>query len=105
MEKCFDIDSIKKDLKNNTEKIVLETMEEVLSKPEYKDVCKCHQCLLDIASYALNRLPAKYIASSKGDLHTKIAEFENQVNVDALSTVAKAIKVVSKNPHHDREKI
>lgn len=97
---CFDLKEIEKELRNNTEKIVLETMSEILTKPEYEETCKCRQCLIDIASYALNRLPAKYIASPKGNLQTKIAEFENQVNVDAVSVVKKAIKVVTKNPRH-----
>jgi len=97
---CFDVEELKKELRNNTEKIVLNTMNELLKNPEYENTCKCHQCLKDIASYALNRLPAKYIASPKGNLQSKIAEFENSVNIDAASVVKKAIKVVSNNPRH-----
>lgn len=92
---------LKDDLDNQAEDLVLETMEELLNKEKYNDICKCKICLLDIASYALNNLPAKYIAHPKEDLQTKIIEFENQVNLDVVTSVDKAIQVVSKNPRHD----
>ena len=38
-------------------------MEELLKKDEFSHVCTCETCLLDIASYSLNRLPAGYVAS------------------------------------------
>jgi competence protein ComFB len=90
------------ELSNNTEKLVVETMEELLVKSKYENVCTCKECLLDIASYALNRLPAKYIFSPKRDLFTQIVKFENKVNMDVKSTVKKAIRVIDKNPRHDR---
>lgn len=97
------LDEIRHNLKNHTEDLVLETMEELLNENEYSDICTCRQCLLDIASYALNRLPPKYIASAKGGLHTKIAEFHQQARVDIISAVTRAIKKVARNPHHDRK--
>lgn len=96
----IDFIGMKKDLNNHTEEIVIKTMKALLQEPEYNNICTCHQCLLDIAAYALNRLPAKYIADRKDDLGTKIAKFENEVNIDAVSVVKKAIEVVSNNPQH-----
>jgi len=75
-------------------------MEDILEKPEFKDICKCKKCLIDVATYVLNRLPARYFTSYQGEVLTKIAEFENQLQVDAISTVTKAIKKVSSDPRH-----
>lgn len=75
-------------------------MEDLINKEEFKDICTCKLCLLDIASYTLNRLPARYIASHQGEVQTKISEFERQLQVDAISTITKAIRTVSRNPRH-----
>ena len=94
-------DKLKENLHNYTEDLVLETMKNVLSQEKFSDVCKCEQCLLDIASFTLNRVPAKYIVSHAGNIHAKLDEFKQQYNVDIISTITKAIKVVSKEPHHN----
>ena len=88
---------IKNKLHNHTEDIILETMESMIEK-EFPDICTCEHCLLDIASYALNRLPAKYFSSYEGNIHTKISEFEQQYQVDIVSHVTRAINLVEKNP-------
>ncbi len=100
-EKEIDIKDLKNDLNNTTEDLVLETMEELLNQDEYDEICKCRNCLLDIASYALNRLPTKYISNPSEDLKTKIIEFENKVNMDVVRSVENAIKVISNNPRHN----
>ncbi|MFW5855842.1 MAG: late competence development ComFB family protein [Bacillota bacterium] len=91
---------LKENLNNHTEDIILEEMEDLLNKDKFADVCTCEQCLLDMASYSLNRIPAKYIASHTGNLHAKLAEFEQQFRVDIITVVTQAIRVVSKNPRH-----
>ena len=88
-------------LNNLTEKSVLEMLQEMLEREEFEDVCKNEDCLLDMATYALNRLPAKYVATSKGEIFSKTEELEQQHSVDVLSVVTRAIKVVSKNAHHN----
>ncbi len=75
-------------------------MEDLLEKPEFKNICKCKQCLIDIATYVLNRLPAKYFSSYQGEIQTKISEFESQLQVDVITTVTKAIKKISSEPRH-----
>ncbi len=89
-------------LHNHTEELVLNTMEEMLTKPKYEQICTCDRCQLDIATYALNHLPAKYTATHRGDVITRIEEFEQQFNVDLIAIVTKAIKIVSENPHQDK---
>ncbi|MFW5998804.1 MAG: late competence development ComFB family protein [Bacillota bacterium] len=97
MEK-FNRNKLKETLHNHTEDIVLDTMTQLLYSDKYNQVCTCNQCLLDIASFALNRLPAKYVSSPEGNLHTKLDEFEQQYQVDIIKIVARAIKIVRENP-------
>lgn len=88
---------IRSRLKNHTEEIVLDTLQELLNKDEYSEVCTSEECLLDMTTYALNRLPAKYVATEKGEVYTKTEELEQQHSVDILSVVTRAIKVVNEN--------
>ncbi len=100
----FDREQLQEDLHNYTEDFVLDKMEDLIMEEEqFEDVCTCRNCLLDIASYTLNRIPAKYIASPQGSLHAKLIEFEHQVNVDIVSVLTKAIRIVSKNPRHGED--
>ena len=100
MNEIIESEVLKKNLHNHTVDIVLETMEELLEekKEEFDNVCTCQHCLLDIASYSLNRLPAKYVSSHKGNVHTKIEEFEQQYQVDVIKIVTQAINIVAENP-------
>ena len=93
---------LKPKLNNITEKIVLETLEKMLKRDEFSDVCKDEECLIDMATYALNRLPAKYVASSKGEVFSKTEELEQQHSVDVLSVVTQSIKVVSENQNYNK---
>ena len=104
IDRTFDREQLQQDLHNYTEDFVLEKMEEILKdKDDFDDFCTCDNCLLDITSYTLNRIPAKYIASPQGSLHAKLIEFEHQVNVDIVSVVTRAIRIISKNPRHGEE--
>ncbi|GAB6100627.1 late competence development ComFB family protein [Halanaerocella petrolearia] len=87
-------------LHNHTEDVVLEKITELLTEDDFGQVCTCEQCLLDIASHALNQLPAKYTTSSRGEVMTRLDEFEDQPQVDFELKVIQAIKVVAKNPNH-----
>lgn len=90
-------EKIRTKLDNHTEVIVLQTIEELLSKDEYSHVPQTEDVLIDIATYSLNRLPPKYVATQRGEVYTKSEELEQQHSVDILAVVAKAIKVVSEN--------
>jgi len=98
-------EKLKKKLKNLTEEVVLENLYDFLEREEFADVCKDEEYLLDMATYALNRLPAKYVTSSKGEAVSKTEELEQQHSADIISVVIKAIKVVSENyDHNDNNK-
>jgi len=100
MSSEFDKETLKENLHNHTEDIVIETLEELLEdkNKDFDNVCTCENCLLDMASYSLNRLPAKYVSSHKGSIHTKIEEFAQQYQVDTIKIVTQAINVVAENP-------
>lgn len=96
----INVNKVQHRLCNHTEILILNKMEELLQNPEFKDICTCEQCLLDMASYALNRLPAKYFSCREGEIQTRITEFENQIQIDVISIITKAIRAVAKDPRH-----
>lgn len=100
MLKNKEIAQLQGELTNITEEVVLEMLAELLEREEFKDVNKDQTHLLEMATYALNRLPAKYVTSSKGKVFSKTEELEQQHSVDVVSVVIQAIKVVSENINH-----
>jgi competence protein ComFB len=92
--------NFKNKLNNITEDIVLNMLDDLLKRDEFSDICKDEGCLLDMATYALNRLPAKYVTSVKGKVYSKTEELEQQHSVDVISVAIKAIKVVSENDNY-----
>ncbi len=84
-------------LKNITEEIVLKKIDVLLNNI---DCCKCEQCRMDIASYALNRLPAKYVATTQGTLLSRLEIFESQYNVAVTAAITQGAMVVKEHPHH-----
>lgn len=85
-------------LKNMMETLVLEKMDEVSSK---LDCCQCPKCRMDIASYALNRLPPKYVATYEGEVYSKLDTLSVQYEADLLKAVFLAAEVVKDNPRHN----
>lgn len=102
MLKDENLKELKTRLNNITEEVVLEMLGEMLKREEFADVSKDQDSLLDMATYALNRLPAKYVATSKGEIFSKTEELEQQHSVDVVSVVTRAIKVVAENEHQNK---
>ena len=44
--------------------------------PGHKLLSQCHICRMDIAAYALNHLPSKYVVTRKGEVYSKLAELQ-----------------------------
>ena len=84
-------------LRNIMEDYVILTLDHML---EDLDCCKCEQCRLDIASYALNRLPSKYVATTQGELMTKLFSMDTQFEASVMAEITKAADVVNKKPRH-----
>lgn len=67
------------------------------------NICKCNQCVADITAIALNNLKPIYVVTHKGETYTRIKEMEVQFMADVTREVAKALAMVSREPHHDVE--
>jgi competence protein ComFB len=86
-------------LVNEAERMVLEELEEQLSKDTEGTICKCEECVLDMAAYALNNVPPAYRASLLGSLYAKAMD-QTEYAEKVKKAVQEAIEVVSKNPNH-----
>ncbi len=85
------------ELKNLMEVVVSHTIDDI--KKHY-DFCNCPQCRLDISAMSLNKLPAKYVVSSKGDSYGRAELLAMQKDLDILSIVLEAVKKVQQKPRH-----
>lgn len=86
---------------NVVEKLVWENLEEVMAyKP---DMCKCDKCKLDVVTYTLNRLDARYVASPEGELYARAECLGKDFHIALIVTLTEAIEVVYNNPKHNKE--
>ena len=86
-------------LVNVMEQLVDYKIHDVL--PNY-ECCFCDECVDDIKALALNKLPAKYVNSSKGELFTRIDSMMiKQHSVDIDVAVMTAIEFVCSHPRHN----
>lgn len=88
--------------KNVMEDAVLMKLDEIMT---IQGICKCSQCRYDTASYALNQLPSKYVATTKGELYVKAYNIVRQHELDIVTAIGKACQVVKANPRHEVEPI
>lgn len=84
-------------LRNLTEDIVVEELDSMI---DILDVCKCDRCRLDIASYALNRLPAKYVCTTQGELMSKLSIIDSDFKIRVATEITKGAEIVKRNPRH-----
>ena len=95
--------SIKEDydfenLKNAAEELILAEMENQLKEKD--KICKCQECVLDMAALALNNTKPYYRVSLLGKLYA-----DSAVNTEYGKKIKEAVKdaigKISKNPSHD----
>ena len=87
-------------LVNEAERLVLEELEEQLERDTGNKICKCQDCILDMATYAFNNVRPAYRVSLLGKLYSDAVtgtEYEEEIS----AAVEAAIEKVSKNPMHD----
>lgn len=84
------------ELINLMEETVFNKIDDLWAKTDY---CKCEECRMDIATYALNRLPAQYVQSLKGKTICRFEASRIQSDIDVTVIVGKAIELVGKSPH------
>lgn len=80
------------------EDCVLDLIPSVISE---MDICKCNRCQMDIAAYALNKLPPKYVATGKGHMFAKLDTMHAQFGTDIVSVIASGASLIGKNPRHE----
>ncbi|WP_101697955.1 late competence development ComFB family protein [Clostridium minihomine] len=85
-------------LKNLAESLILLKLDECVEK---LGCCKCEKCRMDIASYALNRIPPKYVATYEGEVYSKLDTLSLQYETDLLNALYHAARVVAQNPRHE----
>lgn len=83
------------------EETVLDKIDQLWPQTNY---CKCDQCKLDIAAYALNRLPPKYVHSLAGTLIHRFDVSTTQMDAEISACVYNAIMRIGEEPKCDASK-
>lgn len=86
------------ELKNHTEIVVQQALQNYLRNNILS--CSCERCQADIMALTLNRLPARYYVSSRGEIMT---QWESQALPDQariMADVVRAAQQVSATPSH-----
>jgi len=81
---------------NQMENFVFEELERQLDEIADEDICKCNDCVVDMACYALNHLGPRYRSSLMGSLYARIES--DEVKESVQKNVAEAIQKISQNP-------
>ena len=89
-------------LKNEAETLVLDELELQLAQ-EGDEICRCNDCIVDMAAMALNNVKPLYRFSILGTLFAAQAINEPAYADTIKQAVAKAIEKVSSNPSHDKK--
>jgi len=87
-------------LKNEAENLVILELEQQLEKG-HKDLCRCNECIVDIAAISLNTVKPLYRFSLLGTLYASQAMTEQAYADSVKKAVQEAIIKVKKNPAHD----
>ena len=65
--------------------------------------CTCDICKTDIMCYALNRLKPKYVATSQGELLSRIDSLSATFDIAIMTELTTGAEIVRKNPRHKVE--
>ena len=87
-------------LTNMMEESVLNKIDQLWPATNF---CKCNQCRMDIATFALNRLPPRYVHSVAGALIHKFDASTAQMDAEITACVYNAIVRVGEGPKHPAE--
>ena len=87
-------------LKNEAENLVLNELERQLENFS-APICRCNDCIVDMAAMALNTVKPLYRVSLLGTLYAANAMDERTYATSVREAVFKAIEKVRKNPSHE----
>lgn len=89
------------ELKNVMEELVFDKLDEIMTK---LGCCKCKNCRMDAAAYALNHLPPKYVVSDRGELISRsIFMDKGQYEMDVTMAIINGANKVMEHPRHGIE--
>jgi competence protein ComFB len=87
-------------LKNEAENLVLVELERQLEDYE-EPVCRCNECIVDMAAMSLNNVKPLYRVSLLGTLYAATAKDEEEYAAKIRDAVATKKKKVHSNPGHE----
>ena len=67
------------------------------------DICTCSVCKNDMLAHVLSHVPAKYVTTEQGALHTVIQQSRIEYQAEIARAVIEAIDLISKNPRHEQK--
>lgn len=89
-------------LKNESETHIFNELERQLENYPLP-ICRCNDCLGDMAAIALNKVEPKYRWSLLGSLYTASAIGDEEYRNSVRTAVLDAVELVRRNPSHDTE--
>jgi competence protein ComFB len=95
---AFKYDYNFKDLENESERFVLQYLEEAVKGDD--SICRCEDCMLDMAAYALNHCAPSYRISLLGKLYAQAKEADNDYIKKIKKAVRDAVAKIKANPSH-----
>jgi len=87
-------------LKNEAEQLVIQELEKQL-REEAPELCRCNECIVDMAALALNSVKPLYRFSLLGAQYAAQALNDQDYADSIKQAVALGIEKVSANPGHD----
>ena len=87
-------------LKNDAENLVIKELGRQLELYT-TTICRCNDCVVDMAAIALNAIKPLYRVSLLGSLYTASAMDEKSYATSVQDAVYNAIEKVRKNPSHE----
>jgi len=88
-------------LVNEAERLVIAELESQIGAGTDESICLCEDCVLDMATLALNAVKPLYRVSLLGSLYAAHAMDEASYAATVKNAVSNAIKRVRDNPSHD----
>lgn len=84
-------------LHNSMEDVVIDKAKSIIAK---MDICQCEKCFWDICSLVLNKVPPKYVTTSKGKLMAKLPEMSHKKEAELTMLITQSAKMVHEKPMH-----
>ena len=88
---------------NEAENLVITELDRQLDNYS-EPICKCNDCVVDMAAMALNSVKPLYRVSLLGSLYTAHAMDEKSYATSVREAVFSAVEKVRKNPSHEMTK-